>query len=691
MNKPLHHYLLTILLSFQAVLLGLDPIEPSLPLLDRGSQEALSIIQQPDYQSDVGRWVFKGLKYEDYLPFLAQRVLVLDADASLVHAAILDSTLTVDQLEAVSISEATLEDFRQNGVSSLPFVHDYRLIIKALDSTALEYPQQLEETDGIATYGEHRTKLLLRGAIGLQHLHDTIINYPVVAIELSNIPSAVLQMDMNSPELILKIPSTSDRGAFGQAVITYLKDQDISAATVFVGGPTTDVITKLADGYEDVLDRQTALFLGGLHTATTLYRLLPEQEVLFSQQPNELTYDKTVQRYLKYAHELGKGLLSFQENHLEPIRMRYWYWPQVFRLGHLGIAAQQCWSVVDAWLHDHHTMLLVPEWTHAKQQEWMASNRTVSFMEWLIEDQWDRSGSTDTLDEWTLHKVLHIPKSETSFVEFADSLQELWEAHDQNLTFENYVKLTMRYIRARTAMPFKLWCSFLEFQKQGSPGNFEEFALSHLWKKAIAAESTTLTESEWLQENLRSDYQRWQKQGIQLTGMDFQTYRTIQSQFNWYGTDRPLVALDAPQRIPFRITVDNGHLYRNGKPFATESERTWHNGDGFVIFVMDCYGNLYAASHGSVFFHSSFLADAPVAMAGELKTDAEGKILFISNKSGHYAPDTSAVIRMLKYFESKGVDLSTTDFEEISASSAKQFANALDFLLQVEQGAVAIE
>jgi hypothetical protein len=133
------------------------------------------------------------------------------------------------------------------------------------------------------------------------------------------------------------------------------------------------------------------------------------------------------------------------------------------------------------------------------------------------------------------------------------------------------------------------------------------------------------------------------------------------------------------------VTIKDGHLYRNGLPFLTQRESTFHSGKGTVIFVMDCYGNIYAGSHGGVFFHSSFMADGPVILAGELKTDSQGKIIFVSNKSGHYAPGVDAVVSMLNYFSSHGVNRSEVSFAELFSGSEKVFANAQEFLEQLKE------
>jgi hypothetical protein len=91
--------------------------------------------------------------------------------------------------------------------------------------------------------------------------------------------------------------------------------------------------------------------------------------------------------------------------------------------------------------------------------------------------------------------------------------------------------------------------------------------------------------------------------------------------------------------------------------------------------------DLYAASHiGNVFHHSSFLGDAAVAGAGEFKTSPDGKIVELSSKSGHYKPTDKQNYFMLKYFEDRGVDLSSVEFTFYDKDGKTARLNAKDHL-----------
>ncbi len=71
--------------------------------------------------------------------------------------------------------------------------------------------------------------------------------------------------------------------------------------------------------------------------------------------------------------------------------------------------------------------------------------------------------------------------------------------------------------------------------------------------------------------------------------------------------------------------------------------------------------------------------------AGEIQTEADGTIISITSKSGHYKPSTKENVAMLRWFEERGVDLSKVSFsyfqtngEEAPIFSAKSY---LDLML----------
>jgi hypothetical protein len=104
-----------------------------------------------------------------------------------------------------------------------------------------------------------------------------------------------------------------------------------------------------------------------------------------------------------------------------------------------------------------------------------------------------------------------------------------------------------------------------------------------------------------------------------------------------------------------RITFTSGRLYLGTKPFDTREMYTGNAGVGHAIFVVSAEGNVHVGSHvvGNR-HHSSLLAGTKVAGAGELKC-TDGRLLFVSNKSGHYRPTVSHMVQVLHLLSKHGV------------------------------------
>jgi len=70
---------------------------------------------------------------------------------------------------------------------------------------------------------------------------------------------------------------------------------------------------------------------------------------------------------------------------------------------------------------------------------------------------------------------------------------------------------------------------------------------------------------------------------------------------------------------------------------------------GKAIFVVDAEGRIYAGEPwAGKFHHSSFLAGEPVSMAGEFVLDTQGRLVEITNQSGHYRPTLEQYVSFLR-------------------------------------------
>lgn len=105
------------------------------------------------------------------------------------------------------------------------------------------------------------------------------------------------------------------------------------------------------------------------------------------------------------------------------------------------------------------------------------------------------------------------------------------------------------------------------------------------------------------------------------------------------------------EREPFLVhgpRADGGALVQNGKPLDTSKESSYFSGLGHAIFVMSPDGQFYVGSHRvNAFHHSSFLAGEDVASAGEIQAK-NGRIVQITNKSGHYKPQVIHLVQALQ-------------------------------------------
>jgi hypothetical protein len=122
------------------------------------------------------------------------------------------------------------------------------------------------------------------------------------------------------------------------------------------------------------------------------------------------------------------------------------------------------------------------------------------------------------------------------------------------------------------------------------------------------------------------------------------------------------------QRVTL-VTISGGKLKRStthdqpGQPVDTAESVTQHSGKGWEIFVVGASGDIHMAPHKiGKYHHSSLLAGKPVSMAGEMKVSA-GKIVTMSNKSGHYSPTAQHFHHFLRTLEGTvPLDFNVTGF-----------------------------
>jgi hypothetical protein len=109
-----------------------------------------------------------------------------------------------------------------------------------------------------------------------------------------------------------------------------------------------------------------------------------------------------------------------------------------------------------------------------------------------------------------------------------------------------------------------------------------------------------------------------------------------------------------------RLHFAGGLIYQDAactQPFDTAGMTTHVSGNGWAIYVLSAEGHFHASGHAVGYrHHSSLLAGENVAGAGELKVE-KGRLVRISNKSGHYHPGPDEFQQVLYMLEKRHVGL----------------------------------
>jgi hypothetical protein len=137
------------------------------------------------------------------------------------------------------------------------------------------------------------------------------------------------------------------------------------------------------------------------------------------------------------------------------------------------------------------------------------------------------------------------------------------------------------------------------------------------------------------------------------------------------------------QQDATRITIAGGRMtLPDGKPLDTRLMVTALTGPGTGIYVVSGEGHLHVAAHATgKRHHSSLLAGAAVACAGELKV-SQGRLEWISNKSGHYRPEPTHLVQILRYFDlNYQLDLDSYDVEAYFGKNlSENYSTGTEFL-----------
>jgi hypothetical protein len=161
---------------------------------------------------------------------------------------------------------------------------------------------------------------------------------------------------------------------------------------------------------------------------------------------------------------------------------------------------------------------------------------------------------------------------------------------------------------------------------------------------------------------------------------------------------RTVKYLDGDEREATTVTFTGGMLKRDAKwqppksgdgnaaapggavAVDTADSVTHFSGPGWEIFVVGANGEIHMTSHKvSVIHHSSLLAGADVTLGGEMKV-ANGRIVEMTNKSGHYMPTADMFVQFLHWLDKDKInlDFKVSGFGVLPGRTAKQLLDGVD-------------
>ena len=282
------------------------------------------------------------------------------------------------------------------------------------------------------------------------------------------------------------------------------------------------------------------------------------------------------------------------------------------------------------------------KWTKFKEFPGASNISFRKYMEWHL--RYKESGNPDSEENWMLHKVWEEARS----------------SEKPPITMQ---KREFNFLRVSDFVTyFQKICFCKEMAKMGGVG-------VRVWWDRY---SSDVEEGfvQWIAKKECEIRDRFSKTHLPVELFD--RWRQQQDDSPWM-PPRPFVALDEKQRVMYSTKVESGRLFRNGFPYDSGSDHSiFHKGQGIGIFVVGPDEELYCGGHViDVFHHSSFFGSGAVLCGGEIGTDENGQITFLSNKSGHYTPTEEQNVQMLEWFERRGVNLDEVLFTCFHVGSEK--------------------
>jgi len=215
----------------------------------------------------------------------------------------------------------------------------------------------------------------------------------------------------------------------------------------------------------------------------------------------------------------------------------------------------------------------------------------------------------------------------------------------------------------------------------GSRGKAHHLLNEHYWPEMVLEKHFPLVHPIF---DSPSPLTVWKASSTQLNFVDWLREYYIPEmidkdigEFLLYKIVKGVAYLDREQRDDKKIHVKGGIIYNSRhEKFHTGNMKTSTMGKGWAIFVISPDNTLYANSHKTdSFHHSSFLSGAAVQSAGEIAID-NGKVVALTNKSGHYLPNSGSFVRILYWLKQHGVSLPGIAACPAPAGHIQQFYDA---------------
>lgn len=142
------------------------------------------------------------------------------------------------------------------------------------------------------------------------------------------------------------------------------------------------------------------------------------------------------------------------------------------------------------------------------------------------------------------------------------------------------------------------------------------------------------------------------------------------------------------ERFKWAIRIKDGRLFKDCCFYNTTANKLFPQPPADALVIGPDKRFYGGAIQKNKFHHSSFLAGGAVLFAGEIETNPLGKLIKITNRSGHYKPQKEHLLFALKELKKWEVDLSRVvlwEYSSVKPNRVRVHASAEHYLLSKGQ------